>query len=85
MTRINGSRQPKSSIFCEKIVKKGITGFYHISNTTLSFQKLELTLASSKVKLQFDISGLLSIVVQGCKRCAFIESFKKGDECVTKC
>jgi hypothetical protein len=68
-----------------KLRKKGLTGFYHISNTTLSFQKLELTLTLSKVKLQFDISGLLSNAVQGCKRYAFIKSFKKGDECVTKC
>jgi hypothetical protein len=71
------------AFFVRKLWKKGLISFYHISNTSLSFQKLELTLTSSKVKLQFDISGLLSNAVQDCKRYAFIKGLKKGDECVT--
>jgi hypothetical protein len=67
MTKINAGRQPNHAFFVGKRSKKALIAFYHISNTTLSFIKMKIIVTLSQVNLQFNISGLPSLIVKAGK------------------
>ncbi len=76
--KINGSHQPKSSIFCVKMMKKGSHYLLSYSENNFMVKKMVIIMVLLKIELQFDTNRSPSTVVKTIKKYAFLKSFKKS-------